>query len=159
MLVQISWECTPPYLSTGISNILQPAQAEVVLGQLSTYLASWAVSLIFQATRGTEGLLSNMDSWKRQSQHQTCFCLRVRVNRICTCTSTVTMASDNEQADKQTKTFIYVILRQQWFICNVVKMAFIMETGNKNGYCALFQIVKRGHVRVKKFVIETLRRH
>ncbi len=34
-------ECTPPYLSTGISNLLQPAQAEVVLGQLSTYLVSW----------------------------------------------------------------------------------------------------------------------
>jgi hypothetical protein len=29
MLVQISWECTPPYLSTGISNLLQPAQAKV----------------------------------------------------------------------------------------------------------------------------------
>jgi hypothetical protein len=41
MLVQISWECTPPYLSIGISNLLQPAQAEVVLGQPSTYLASW----------------------------------------------------------------------------------------------------------------------
>ncbi len=27
LLVQISWECTPPYLSTGISNLLQPAQA------------------------------------------------------------------------------------------------------------------------------------
>jgi hypothetical protein len=40
-LVQISRECTPPYLSTGISNLLQPAQAEVVLGQLSAYLASW----------------------------------------------------------------------------------------------------------------------
>jgi hypothetical protein len=41
MLVQISRECTTPYLSTRISNLLQPAQAEVVLGQLSTYLASW----------------------------------------------------------------------------------------------------------------------
>ncbi len=41
MLVQISWECTPPYLSIGISILLQPAQAEVVLGQLSAYLASW----------------------------------------------------------------------------------------------------------------------
>jgi hypothetical protein len=41
MLVQISWECTPPYPSTGISNLLLPAQAEVVLGQLSTYLATW----------------------------------------------------------------------------------------------------------------------
>jgi hypothetical protein len=41
MLVQISWECTPPYLSTEISNLLQPAQAEVVLGQCSMYLASW----------------------------------------------------------------------------------------------------------------------
>ncbi len=41
MLVQITWECTPPYLSTGISNLLQPAQVEVVLGQPSTYLASW----------------------------------------------------------------------------------------------------------------------
>ncbi len=39
--MQISRECTPPYLSTGISNLLQPAQAEVVLSQRSTYLASW----------------------------------------------------------------------------------------------------------------------
>jgi hypothetical protein len=39
--VQISRECTPSYLSTGIPNLLQPAQAEVVLGQCSTYLASW----------------------------------------------------------------------------------------------------------------------
>ena len=42
MLVQISRECTPPNLSSGISNLRQPAQAEVVLGQRSTYLASWA---------------------------------------------------------------------------------------------------------------------
>jgi hypothetical protein len=41
MLVQISRECTPPYLSTGISILFQPAQAEVVLGQLSRYLVSW----------------------------------------------------------------------------------------------------------------------
>jgi hypothetical protein len=40
-LVQISREFTAPYLSTGISNLLQPDQAEVMLGQLSTYLASW----------------------------------------------------------------------------------------------------------------------
>jgi hypothetical protein len=40
MLEQISEECTPPSLSTRISNLLQPAQAEVVLGQLSMYLAS-----------------------------------------------------------------------------------------------------------------------
>jgi hypothetical protein len=45
MLVQISKEWSPPYLSTGISNLLQPAQAEVVLGQLSTYLASWVTHL------------------------------------------------------------------------------------------------------------------
>ncbi len=45
MLVQCSRECTPPYLSTGISNLLQPAQAEVVLGQRSTYLASWLATL------------------------------------------------------------------------------------------------------------------
>ncbi len=38
--MQSSRECTQSYLSTGISNLLQPAQAEVVLGQLSTYLAS-----------------------------------------------------------------------------------------------------------------------
>jgi hypothetical protein len=31
-------------LTTGISNLLQPAQAEVVLGQLSTYLASWGAT-------------------------------------------------------------------------------------------------------------------
>jgi hypothetical protein len=45
MLVQCSRECTPPYLSTGISNLLQPAQAEVVLGQRSTYLAFWGTTL------------------------------------------------------------------------------------------------------------------
>jgi hypothetical protein len=45
LLVQISRECTPPYLYTGISNLLQPAWAEVVLGQLSRYLASWAYSV------------------------------------------------------------------------------------------------------------------
>ncbi len=40
LLVKISRECTPsPTLGT--SNLLQPAQAEVMLGQLSTYLASW----------------------------------------------------------------------------------------------------------------------
>jgi hypothetical protein len=42
LLVQISRECTPPYRLTGISNLLKPAQAEVVLGQRSTYLASWS---------------------------------------------------------------------------------------------------------------------
>jgi hypothetical protein len=41
MLAQISRECTPSYLFTGLSNLLQPAQAEAVLGQRSTYLASW----------------------------------------------------------------------------------------------------------------------
>ncbi len=41
MLVQISMECSQSHLSTGISNLLQPAQAEVVSGQLSTHLASW----------------------------------------------------------------------------------------------------------------------
>ncbi len=41
MLVQSSKECTPPYPSSRISNLLQPAQAEVVLGQLFAYLASW----------------------------------------------------------------------------------------------------------------------
>ncbi len=41
--MQISRECTPSDLSTGISNLLQPAQAEVVLGQLSTYVASWVL--------------------------------------------------------------------------------------------------------------------
>jgi hypothetical protein len=45
LLVQIIRECTPSYLSTGISNLLQPAQAEVVLGQLSMSSASLAESL------------------------------------------------------------------------------------------------------------------
>ncbi len=45
--VQSSREGTPPYLSTGISNLLQPAQAEVVLGQLSTHLASWCLPAIY----------------------------------------------------------------------------------------------------------------
>ncbi len=43
--VYCSRECTPLYLSTRILNLLQPAQAEVVSGQLSTYLASWDVTL------------------------------------------------------------------------------------------------------------------
>jgi hypothetical protein len=54
LLVQISRECTPPYLSTGISNLLQPAQAEVVLGQLSTYLASWSAVFSLIAPRPPE---------------------------------------------------------------------------------------------------------
>jgi hypothetical protein len=45
LLVQISRERTPTYLSTGISNLLQPAQAEVVLGKHSTYLASWVLTV------------------------------------------------------------------------------------------------------------------
>ncbi len=53
-LVQISRECTPPYLPTGISNLIQPAQAEVVLGQLSTYLASW-VTIVPSATCSPRG--------------------------------------------------------------------------------------------------------
>jgi hypothetical protein len=40
--------CTPSVLSTGISNLLQPAQAEVVLGQLSMFLASWDMTLAVQ---------------------------------------------------------------------------------------------------------------
>ncbi len=44
LLVHCSRECTPPYLSTGISNLLQPAQAEVVWGQHSMYLASWVAA-------------------------------------------------------------------------------------------------------------------
>jgi hypothetical protein len=40
--VHCSRECTPLYISTGISHLLQLAQAEVVLGQHSMYLASWA---------------------------------------------------------------------------------------------------------------------
>ncbi len=35
-------DCTLSDLSTGILNLLQPAQLEVVLGQLSIDLASWA---------------------------------------------------------------------------------------------------------------------
>ncbi len=41
LLVQSSMECTPPYQLTGISNLLQPAQAVLVLSQRSMYLASW----------------------------------------------------------------------------------------------------------------------
>jgi hypothetical protein len=41
-----SRECTPGYLSTGISNLLQSAQAEVVLGHLSTYLVSWGATYV-----------------------------------------------------------------------------------------------------------------
>ncbi len=44
--MQISWERTLPYLSTEISNLLPPAQAEAVLGQRSTYLASWEYTVL-----------------------------------------------------------------------------------------------------------------
>jgi hypothetical protein len=47
LLVQISRECTLSYLSTGISNLLRSTQAEVVLGQLSRYLASWVQSATY----------------------------------------------------------------------------------------------------------------
>ncbi len=90
--MQISRECTPPYLSTGISNLLQPAQAEVELGQLSRYLASWtgpvrsliycSISIILlaslvagrkpQCTAGAEkqGMCSTIPvpDWKGQGQ-------------------------------------------------------------------------------------------
>ncbi len=36
LLVHRSRECTPPYLSTGTSHLLQLAQAEVMLGQHSS---------------------------------------------------------------------------------------------------------------------------
>jgi hypothetical protein len=51
LLVQISRECTPPHLSTGISNLLQPAQAEVVLGHLSRSLTSWLLPASRLASR------------------------------------------------------------------------------------------------------------
>jgi hypothetical protein len=51
--VHCSSECTPPDLSTGISNLLQPAQAEVVLGHLSTYLASWIIDSWGKSVRTT----------------------------------------------------------------------------------------------------------
>ncbi len=41
LLVQSSKECTLSDLSTGILNLLRPAQAEVMLGQLSTSFAYW----------------------------------------------------------------------------------------------------------------------
>jgi hypothetical protein len=44
-LAHSSRECIPPDLSTGISNPPQPAQVEVVLGQLSMYLASWVCTI------------------------------------------------------------------------------------------------------------------
>jgi hypothetical protein len=47
-------EGTQPYLSTGMSNLLQPAQAEVVLGQLSMYLASWVLTQLERMLGGKE---------------------------------------------------------------------------------------------------------
>jgi hypothetical protein len=73
LLVQISKECTTPYLSTGISNLLQPAQAEVVLGQPSTYLASWVYILENMAparpTPTTTQDVHRRYSLKRTSSH------------------------------------------------------------------------------------------
>jgi hypothetical protein len=51
LLVHISRECSPPYLSTGVSNLLQPTQAEVGLGQLSMYLASWVYTVCDSPTQ------------------------------------------------------------------------------------------------------------
>ncbi len=53
MLGHSSRECTPPYLSTRISNLLQPAQAEVVLGHSSMYLASW-VQTVSSSCKGED---------------------------------------------------------------------------------------------------------
>ncbi len=66
MLVQCSRECTPPYLSTGISNLLQPAQAEVVLGQRSTYLASCGISLIFYGYGLAGSAICNSLRWLQE---------------------------------------------------------------------------------------------
>jgi hypothetical protein len=52
MLVQIGKECTPSYLFTGKSNLFQPAQAEAVLGQRSTYLTSWVHSFRYTVLSG-----------------------------------------------------------------------------------------------------------
>jgi hypothetical protein len=41
LLVQTSRECTPPYLSIVISNLLQPALYVFSVKRLNTYLASW----------------------------------------------------------------------------------------------------------------------
>jgi hypothetical protein len=47
LLGHCSRECTQAYLSTGISNLPQPAQGEVVLGHFSTNLASWSYTLLY----------------------------------------------------------------------------------------------------------------
>jgi hypothetical protein len=64
--VQISRECTLPYLSTGISNLLQPAQAEVVLGQRSTYLASWVSTLWPYAEEENRTLVGGLREHRRK---------------------------------------------------------------------------------------------
>ncbi len=73
MLVQISWERTLPYLSTGISNLLQPAQAEAVLGQRSRFLASWDQPLPpgkrEAGRRGKAGTAELQQAWQ-EVRHQ-----------------------------------------------------------------------------------------
>jgi hypothetical protein len=61
--VQSSRECTPSYLSTGISNLLQPAQAEVALGQLSTYLASWEQTVKIHIVEGKQWRVKKGERW------------------------------------------------------------------------------------------------
>jgi hypothetical protein len=68
--VQISWEFTPPHLSTGISNLLQPAQAEVVLSQLSTYIASRYTTTVSGQKGGRDPVRKNKwatEEWYRNS--------------------------------------------------------------------------------------------
>jgi hypothetical protein len=69
MLARRSRECTPPYLSTGKSNLLQPAQAEVVLGQLSMYLASCVTTLVVKIL--WRGSIINMKYFTNLKQNLT----------------------------------------------------------------------------------------
>ncbi len=77
--MQISRGCTPPYLFTGISNLLQPAQAEVVLGQRSMYLASWSRKdcsvIVYLSKHAGSTVVHNFNLQQQEALHTCITCV------------------------------------------------------------------------------------
>jgi hypothetical protein len=69
LLVQTSRESIPLDLSTGISNLLQPAQTEVVLGQHSMYLVSWGNTLLALGTKNSFLHIGNCRMQHAENMH------------------------------------------------------------------------------------------
>jgi hypothetical protein len=125
--VQISRECTPPYLSTGISNLLQPAQAEVVLGQRSTYLASWLLPVTRLASRKI--LIEQKIKKRGQDQHSV-------YSVVCTI-HTVCMYSliTYERADLYRRNFFPFLV---FYICVHVGAVLTHEDYDSSGHYYFF---------------------